>query len=249
MSESSVTQYLLRLGDTSLILSQRLSDWIGHAPAVEEDLGLANIALDLLGQARLLLSYAGEATSQSEDDLAYLRGASQFYNLTLAEQPNGDFAHTVARLYLTDAWRLATYTQLRQSNDKRLADIATKTLKEIRYHIRYSRNWLTRLGDGTEESARRMQKAVDDLWCFTRELITADALDEEMHTAGIGVDIVKIRDAWNQEVDQTFAQAVLTRPETTPFKWFGKQGDHSEHLGHLLAEMQSLARANPGAKW
>jgi len=179
--------YVLRLADTSLVLGQRLAEWIGHAPALEEDLALANLSLDLIGQARLLLTYAGELEGQGrdEDALAFLRDAPEFLNLALAEQPNGDFAHTIVRQWLIDAWQLEIYGALEHSSDTRLAAIAAKAIRETRYHYRFSSGWLVRLGDGTEESHRRVQESVDALWPFTHELFAADEVDEHLAAEGI----------------------------------------------------------------
>ena len=185
--EEAHCHYVLRLADTSLVLGQRLSEWIGHAPELEEDLGLANLSLDLIGQARLLLTYAGEleGRGRDEDALAFLRDAPEFMNLTLAEQPNGDFAHTLVRHWLIDAWQLEVYTALGHSRDTRLAAIAAKALRETRYHHRFSSGWLARLGDGTAESRERTQRALDELWRFTPELFAPDEVDERMSRAGI----------------------------------------------------------------
>jgi len=243
--------YVQRLGDTSLVLAQRLGEWVGHAPAIEEDLGLANTALDLLGQARLLLDYAGEleGAGRDADALAFLREEAEFRNLTLAEQPNGDFADTIARQFLLDAWQLELYERLAGSSDARLAEIAAKALKETRYHLRYSAGWLVRLGDGTEESHARAQAALERLWPYTREPFDADALEREMATAGIAPGLETLRAGWLGRVEATLAEATLTRPADVPYAWYGKQGRHSEHLGHLLAEMQHLQRVHPGAQW
>jgi ring-1,2-phenylacetyl-CoA epoxidase subunit PaaC len=243
--------YVLRLGDASLILAQRLGEWIGHAPAIEEDLGLANTALDLIGQARLLLTHAGEieGLGRSEDALAMLRGEREFLNPTLVEQPNGDFGHTLMRQFLVDAWQLELYERLAHSADRRLAGIAAKAVKETRYHVRYSSSWVVRLGDGTEASHERVQQALDVLWPFTRELTDADDLDREMALAGIAPDLAEVRGAWNERVDATLSEATLRRPDDRPFPWYGKQGQHGEHLGYLLAEMQSMQRTFPGATW
>jgi ring-1,2-phenylacetyl-CoA epoxidase subunit PaaC len=245
------SRYVLRLGDTALILGQRLSAWIGHAPALEEDLGLANLALDLIGQARLLLSYAGEleGRGRDEDALAFLRDAPEFLSLTLAEQPNGDFAQTIVRQWLLDAWQQEIYAGLAASLDERLAAIAAKALKETRYHHRFSSSWLIRLGDGTDESRRRAQQAVDSLWRFTPELFAADDLDRRMATAGIGPDLNAAALRWSAQVDADLKAATLSRPAEQPYPWHGKCGVHTEHLGHLLAEMQHLPRAYPGVRW
>jgi ring-1,2-phenylacetyl-CoA epoxidase subunit PaaC len=244
-------RYVLRLADTSLILGQRLGEWVGHAPALEEELGLANLALDLIGQARLLLSYAGEleGRGRDEDALAFLRDPGEFSNLTLAEQANGDFACTIVRQWLIDAWQLQLYGALAASADPRLAAIAAKALKETRYHYRFSSGWLVRLGDGTEESHRRTQQALEALWRFTDELFSPDAVDREMHAAGIGPDLSALQPAWSAQVDQDLAEATLRRPPAQPYAWHGKAGRHTEQLSHLLAEMQSLPRAFPGARW
>jgi ring-1,2-phenylacetyl-CoA epoxidase subunit PaaC len=244
-------RYLLRLADSSLVLAQRLGEWVGHAPALEEDLGLANVSLDLLGQARLLLAHAGELEGQGrgEDELAYLRGESEYLNLTLVEQPNGDFGQTIARQFLFDAWQLGMYEAMQQSADARLAAIAAKALKETRYHLRYSGGWLVRLGDGTAESHGRAQQALDRLWPFVNELFATDDVDREAARAGLGPEPGVLEAAWSERVDQVLAQATLARPARTHFVWYGKQGRHGEHLGYLLAEMQSLHRAHPGAAW
>jgi ring-1,2-phenylacetyl-CoA epoxidase subunit PaaC len=244
-------RYLLRLADSNLVLAQRLGEWVGHAPALEEDLGLANVALDLLGQARLLLAHAGEleGRGRGEDELAYLRGESEYLNLTLVEQPNGDFGQTIARQFLFDAWQLGMYEAMQQSADTRLAAIAAKALKETRYHLRYSGGWLVRLGDGTEESHQRVQQALERLWPFVNELFATDEVDREAAQAGLGPEPAALEATWTGRVDEVLAQATLARPARTHFAWYGKQGRHGEHLGYLLAEMQSLHRAHPGAAW
>lgn len=244
-------RYVLRLGDTALILGQRLSAWIGHGPALEEDLGLANLALDLIGQARLLLAYAAEleGANRDEDALAFLRDAPEFMNLTLAEQPNGDFAHTIVRQWLIDCWQLEMYAALSASRDPRLAAIAAKALKETRYHQRFSSGWLIRLGDGTVESHERAQRALDALWRFTAELFAADDLDTRMQAAGIAPELAPLAQHWSAQIDADLAAATLRRPPQQPHPWHGKRGVHSEHLGHLLAEMQHLPRTYPGARW
>ena len=243
--------YLLRLGDTSLVLGQRLGEWIGHSPALEEDLGLANLSLDLVGQARLLLTYAGEVEGQGrdEDKLAFFRDAPQFMNLTLAEQPNGDFAQTIVRQVLLDAWQVETYEGLSSSTDTRLAAIAAKALKESRYHYRFSSGWLVRLGDGTEESHQRAQHALNGLWRFTDELFTADDVDEQMAAAGIAPRLSELQPRWSAHIDEVLREATLVRPASAHYAWHGKRGVHTEHLGHMLTEMQHLQRTYPGAQW
>jgi ring-1,2-phenylacetyl-CoA epoxidase subunit PaaC len=251
VTDAARLEYVLRLGDTSLVLGQRLAEWVGHAPALEEDLGVANISLDLVGQARLLLTYAAEieGRGRSEDDLAYLREQSEFRNVSLAEQPNGDFAETIVRHALLDAFRLELFQALQSSKDERLAQIAAKSVKEIRYHVRYSSGWLVRLGDGTEVSKARVQAALERLWRYTTELFSPDSIDVVMEEAGIAPKLADLRARWNTHVDQTLAAATLTRPADIPHSWHGKRGQHTEHLGYLLAEMQSLHRAHPGATW
>jgi ring-1,2-phenylacetyl-CoA epoxidase subunit PaaC len=244
-------RYVLRLGDTSLVLGQQLGALIGHGPALEEDLGLANLALDLIGQARLLLSYAGEleGRGRDEDALAFLREAPEFASLALAEQPNGDFAHTIVRQWLIDSWQLEIYSGLSDSSDARLAAIAAKALKETQYHYRFSSGWLIRLGDGTPESRRRTQAAVDELWRFTDELFAEDAVDVQMTRAGIAPALAAQRLGWSQRVGEDLGTATLTRPPDAAYAWHGKKGVHTEHLSHLLAEMQHLPRTYPGARW
>ena len=244
-------RYVLRLADTSLVLGQRLSEWIGHAPALEEDLGLANLSLDLIGQARLLLTYAGELEGggRDEDALAFLRDAPEFMNLTLAEQPSGDFAHTIVRQWLIDAWQLEVYGALEHSRDTRLAAIAAKALRETRYHHRFSSGWLVRLGDGTTESRRRTQGALDELWRFTPELFSPDEVDERMSRARIAPPLPELAPRWSARVDEALRAATLTRPAPQPYPWHGKRGVHTEHLGHMLAQMQHLQRTYPGARW
>jgi ring-1,2-phenylacetyl-CoA epoxidase subunit PaaC len=244
-------RYVLRLADTSLVLAQRLGEWVGHAPALEEELGLANIALDLLGQARLFFGYAGEleARGRSEDDLAFSRDEGDFLNLALVEQPNGDFGATIVRQVLLDAFQLVLYESLEHSSDARLAAIAAKSLKETRYHWRFSSGWLVRLGDGTEESHRRVQAALEELWRFTGELFGADDVDEEMAATRIAPALRELYPAWSVQIDGVLGEATLARPADVPYRWHGKRGEHSEHLGYLLADLQFLYRAYPGARW
>lgn len=244
-------QYVLRLADTCLVLGQRLGEWVGHSPALEEDLGLANLSLDLIGQARLLLTYAGEleGRGRGEDDLAMSRDQSDFLNLALVEQPNGDFGRTIVRQLLVDAFQLELYEALQRSADPRIAEVAAKALKETRYHFRYSAGWVVRLGDGTEESHRRVQGALDELWRFTREFFAEDEIDREMAAAGIGPSLAQLQPRWQARIDDVLKEATLKRPADVPYSWYGKRGDHSEHLGYLLAEMQFLHRAYPGASW
>ncbi len=251
MSDSSHLRYVLRLADTSLVLGQRLGEWVGHSPALEEDLGLANLSLDLIGQARLLLTYAGEleGRGRTEDELAMSRDQSDFLNFALVEQPNGDFGRTIVRQFLVDAFQLELYEALQHSKDSRLAEVAAKALKETRYHLRYSSAWLIRLGDGTEESHRRVQEALNELWRFTPEFFAADEIDEEMARTGIAPPLADLAPRWSARVDEVLGEATLVRPADVRYPWQGKRGDHTEHLGYLLAEMQFLHRAYPGASW
>ncbi|MDE2137637.1 MAG: phenylacetate-CoA oxygenase subunit PaaC [Gammaproteobacteria bacterium] len=250
MSEA-LFRYVLRLADTSLVLGQRLGEWVGHGPALEEDLALANLALDLIGQARLLLTYAGEVEGEGrdEDALAFSRDAPEFLNLTLAEQPNGDFAHTIVRQWLIDCWQLEIYADLAASADERLAAIAAKALKETRYHHRFSSGWLARLGDGTAESRSRTQAALDSLWRFSAELFAADEVDERMAAAGIAAPLAPAAERWRIRAAADLQAATLALPAPQPYPWHGKRGVHTEHLGHLLGEMQHLQRAYPGVRW
>jgi len=245
------SRYVLRLADTSLILGQRLAEWVGHAPALEEDLGLANLSLDLIGQARLLLTYAGEleGSGRDEDQLAYFRDGPDFLNVALAEQPNGDFGRTIVRQCLLDAWQLELYSELQQSTDRRLAEIAAKALKETQYHFRYSASWLIRLGDGTEESHARVQSALDELWRFTNELFAPDALDDAMAAQGVAPRLPELRSRWLAHIEAVLREATLKRPMDVNYPWHGKRGQHSEHLGYVLAEMQFLQRTYPDSRW
>ncbi len=244
-------RYLLFLGDTNLVLAQRLGAWVGHAPALEEDLALGNLALDHLGQARLFLTYAGEveAHGRDEDVLAYLRDAPEFLNLALAEQPNGDFGRTVVRQWLIDSWQAELYAGLQKSTDGRLAAIAAKALKETLYHRRFSAGWVIRLGDGTDESHRRVQESLDELWPLTEEFFTPSDVEDRLSASGIAPRLSELQPRWSHSVDELLREATLTRPPSTRYPWHGKEGLHSEHLGHMLGEMQHLQRTYPGARW
>lgn len=255
----SLFELLLRLGDSDLVLAQRLCEWVGKAPAIEEDIALTNVALDLLGQARLWLTYAGEVEglhtgrARTEDELAFRRDTTEFRNVQLVEQPNGSFADTLARQFFYDQWHVLALAQLGGSSDGRVAAIAAKAVKEVRYHVERSSDWVIRLGDGTDESHRRMQQAIDALWMYTGELFSADAVDRELAAAGIDADFSPLVGAWRERVEVVLGLATLELPRDT---WVldgkrggGKQGVHTEHLGHLLAEMQFLQRAYPGAQW
>jgi len=244
-------QYVLQLGDNALILSQRLGEWCGHGPVLEQDIALTNMALDLIGQARMLLSYAGELEGQgrSEDDIAFFRDAHAFYNVLLVEQPNEDWAFTMARQFFFDAWNHSNLQALCNSRDDRLAEIAAKALKEATYHLRFSSDWIKRLGDGTELSHEKMQHAVDALWMFTGELTTPSQVELAMFDAGIAPDPDQIRKAWREKVEPVLQEATLRIPENTWMQSGGKEGRHSEHLGFILAEMQFMQRTYPGLEW
>lgn len=245
-------EYLLRLADNALVLSQRLSAWCGKGPALEEDMALTNVALDLIGQARFWFSYAGEieGAGRDEDKLAFLRDAHDFRNLLLVEQPNGNYADTLARQFYFDAWHYHLLQQLTKSSDARIAAVAEKSLKEVIYHLRRSGDLVVRLGDGTEQSRDLMQTALDDLWMFTDEMFQADAADRAMIVLGVAPDLADLRKPWLDHVCEIFAEATLVVPPMNA--WMqkgGKQGVHSENLGFLLAEMQFLPRAYPGTAW
>ncbi len=249
--DESLFRYVLRLGDLSLVLGQRLGEWVGHAPALEEDLGLANVALDLIGQARLLLSYAGEieGRGRGEDEIAFLREQGDYLNPVLVEQPNVDFGRTIVRQVLVDAFQLELYERMTASSDERLAAIAAKSVKEVLYHLRYSRGWLVRLGDGTAESHARVQSSLDALWPYTVELFAEDELDRLMAGRGVAPRLSDVQTAWALRINEILTEATLQRPCDRPHTWHGKRGEHSEHLGYILSEMQYLQRAYPGARW
>jgi ring-1,2-phenylacetyl-CoA epoxidase subunit PaaC len=242
---------LLRLGDNTLILGHRVSEWCGHAPVLEEDIALANVALDLIGQTQLWLGLAAEVEGRgrSADDLAYLRDASAFRNVLLVERPNGDFGQTLMRQFLFDAWHLPMLEGLQSSADDRIAEIAAKAGKEVAYHLERSSDLVIRLGDGTDESHVRMQLALDDHWTYAGEFFAGDLIDAAMTHTGIAPDPASLKPAWDATVDAVLQEATLARPSATFVQKGGRQGRHTEHLGHLLAEMQFLQRAYPGAKW
>jgi ring-1,2-phenylacetyl-CoA epoxidase subunit PaaC len=249
--QDALFEYLLRLGDNALILGHRLSEWCGHSPALEEDLALSNVALDLIGQTQLWLNLAGEIEGKGRDadKLAYLRDAREFRNVLLVEQPNGDFAATMARQFYFDAWHYLLLRELAGSKDARIAEIAAKGLKEVTYHLERSRDWILRLGDGTEESHRRMQAAVDDLWMYTGEMFESDEVDQAMVRDGIGPDLSVLHEPWLGLMRATTDEATLTLPQPGWAQRGGKRGIHSEHLGYILADLQFLQRAYPNATW
>lgn len=244
-------QYLLRLGDDRLVLGHRLSEWCGHGPFLEEDIALANISLDLIGQATLLLKRAGEieGAERDQDALAYFRDALDYRNALIVELPRGDFAFTTVRQFLFSAYSLHLWEALTSSKDGELAGIAAKATKEVRYHVRHSSGWMLRLGDGTDESHHRAQAAVDELWRFTGELFETDAAEQSLAGDGIAADSSKLVAPWREMVGEVMQRATLTVPADVFQQTGGRTGRHTEQLGYLLAEMQSVPRAHPGAKW
>jgi ring-1,2-phenylacetyl-CoA epoxidase subunit PaaC len=251
VAESPAVLFLLRRADDALILGHRLSEWCGHAPMPEEDMALANIGLDLIGQARTLYdaAAAAEGAGHTEDAYAYLRDAPQFRNLLLAELPNGDFARTIARQFFYSAFADPYWRTMQGSADATLAAIAAKSEKESAYHLRHSSEWIVRLGDGTDESHRRAQDALDALWPFTGEMFEADDAEQASIASGMAVDPASLRPTWQATLATVLARAGLTQPTGAWMQSGGRRGRHTEHLGHLLAEMQHLARAYPGAAW
>ena len=246
-----LTEYLLRLGDDRLVLGHRLSEWCGHAPILEEDIALANMALDLIGQASSLLKLAGdtEGGGRTEDTLAYFREAVHFRNALLVELPKGDFAFTIVRQFLFGAFALHQWDALTRSAHEELAGIAAKALKESRYHVRHAGEWILKLGDGTAESHERAQSALDDLWRYTGELFLPDDVDHTLTAARIAVSPETLESAWRTQVQEVLSQATLRVPEVSWMQRGGRQGRHTEHLGHMLADMQIVARSFPGASW
>jgi ring-1,2-phenylacetyl-CoA epoxidase subunit PaaC len=251
VNESPLVLYALRRADDALILGHRLSEWCGNAPMLEEDMALANIGLDLIGQARELYTYAGkvEGAGNDEDRLAYLRDVRQYRNLLLVEQPNGDFARTIIRQFLYSAFADLYWRAMMTSPDATLAAIAAKSEKESAYHLRHSSEWVIRLGDGTDESHRRAQVALDDLWAFTGELFHVDDSDRNLSADGVVIDPERLRSAWRATIDDVLKTATLTLPARDWMQKGGRSGHHSEHLGHLLSELQSLQRSFPSATW
>jgi ring-1,2-phenylacetyl-CoA epoxidase subunit PaaC len=251
VSETPLVLYALRRADDALILGHRLSEWCGHAPMLEEDMALANIALDLLGQARELYTYAAkvEGKGNDEDKFAYLRDVRQYRNLLLTEQPNGDFARTIVRQFFYSAFADLYWRAMVASADAALSAIAAKSEKESAYHLRHSAEWIVRLGDGTEESHNRAQTAIDDLWAFTGEMFAVDNSERGLIDAGIAVDPASLRPQWLKTITDIVGEATLVAPRSEWMQQGGRVGHHSEHLGHLLSELQSLQRTFPGAAW
>ena len=249
VADAPLVQYALGLADDALVLGHRLSEWCGHAPMLEEDIALANIALDLIGQARPLFAYAGEIEGfgRDEDQLAYLRDAPAFRNLLLVEQPNGDFAVTLMRQFLYSAFMDPFWRATTTSTDATLAAVAAKAEKEVAYHLRHSAEWVIRLGDGTAQSRARAQEALDELWMYTGEMFETGGAERALIAAGVAVDPERLRPEWNRTVETVLAEATLRRPADGWMQTGGRRGRHSEHLGHILADLQFLQRAYPGA--
>ena len=250
-SPLALATYLMRLGDDRLVLGHRLSEWCGHGPILEEDIALANLALDLIGQSTVLLRLAAEAEGQgrTEDTLAYFREAGEFRNALMVELPKGDFAFTVVRQFLFSVHSLLLWEALSASANPGLSGIAAKALKETRYHVRHTAEWMLMLGDGTEESHARAQCALDDLWRYTGELFHADDLDQLMQRAGVAPDLAALSPRWRAQVVDVVSRATLAVPADGYMQVGGRRGLHTEHLGHMLAEMQIVARSFPGASW
>jgi len=251
MTDGALFTYTLRLADTALINGHRLSEWCGHAPALEEELALANLALDLIGEARPLYAYAGEVEGKGrgEDELAYLRDIASYRNLLMVERPNGDFGVTILRQFLLSAFMHPFWQAMTHSTDARLAAIAEKAVKEVAYHLRHCAEWTIRLGDGTAESRRRMLDALEELWPYSGELFETDEVEHELIASGVAVDPERLRASFDATLDRILGQASLPRPRDGWMQTGGRKGRHSEHLGHVLAELQYLQRAYPGATW
>jgi len=251
MPDSALVKYLLRLGDDRLVLGHRTSEWCGHGPILEEDIALANIALDLIGEANLLLTLAAqtEGRERTEDSLAYLRDAIEYRNALMVELPKGDFGFTIIRHFFFGVFSLLQMDALQKSANADLAGIAAKAVKESRYHVRHSAQWVLTLGDGTAESHDRAQRAVDDLWRYTGELFMADDVEREVASQGLGVDPSTLESPWQTQVTDVLSRATLTVPKVGYMQRGGRDGKHTEHLGHMLSEMQIVARSHPGASW
>jgi ring-1,2-phenylacetyl-CoA epoxidase subunit PaaC len=249
--QDALINYCLRLGDTSLILGQRMAEWCSNGPTLEEDIALTNLSLDLFGQARTMLSYAGEleGKGRAEDDFAYHRNEREFYNTLLSERPNGHFGDTIARNFLQAAFLYHLYNALTKSKDDKIAALASKSLKEVTYHLRHSSEWIVRLGDGTEESHQKIQNSINDLWMFTGDLFVMNEVDELLIKEGIAANLNEIKKLWNNTVNEVLQRATLKRPVDGFMQKGRLEGRHAECLGHLLAEMQFLPRAYPEATW
>jgi ring-1,2-phenylacetyl-CoA epoxidase subunit PaaC len=250
-TQEALFKYILRIGDTNLILGQRLSEWTGHGPFLEEDLALTNITLDITGAAKSLLEYAAlvEGKGRTEDDLAFLRNDRQFFNVQITELPNGDYARTIARQVLVDCFDFYFYQELAKSKDETLAGIAQKSLKEVTYHLRHTSVWLERFGDGTEESHNKVQLALNELWQYTNELFEMNEVDELLIKEGIAVDLNLVKSKWEKHILELVEKSTLTIPENVFMQTGSRKGLHTEHLAFILAEMQALPRMYPDAKW
>ena len=249
--KDALINYCLRLGDSSLILGQRMAEWCSNGPILEEDIAMTNLSLDLIGQARTMLTYAGEleGKGRSEDDLAYRREEREYYNTLLSERPNGHFGDTVVRNFLHSAFFYHLYQALKNSSDEMIAAHAAKSIKEVTYHLRHNAEWLIRLGDGTSESHDKVQESLNNLWEFTGDLFEMNEVDELLIKEGIAVDLNSIKKDWNKTVNEVLERSTLSRPEDEYMQTGRLDAMHSEYLGHLIAEMQFLQRAYPTAKW
>ena len=247
---SSLFTYTLRIADSSLILGQRMSEWCSRAPTLEEDIAMSNISLDMFGQANGFYQYAAQLDGlKSADELAFKRNEREFFNHQLVEQENGNFGNTIVRNFLHDTFNFLFYTQLANSKDETLSALAMKSIKEVKYHLRHSSNWLIRLGDGTKESNDKTQVALNKLWMYTNEIFEMDTLDIELFNVGIAVDNAALKSDWDNMVNKILTKAKLTRPKDEYMATGGKKGLHTEYLGFILSEMQFLQRAYPDAKW
>ena len=251
VNKQDLVNYAIALGDDSLTLGHRLSEWSSNAPFLEEDLALSNVALDFIGRAKMFYTYAGEAegAGRNEDDIAYLRDCREYRNLLICELPIGDFADTMARQFVIDVYDVDFYSALMKSEDETLAAIAAKAIKESRYHLRRSEEWVKRLGDGTEESHQRIQRAFDDVWGYTHELFEVDEAEQALIDAGIAVDRPALKAGWERQVQDVLSEATLEAPDDQWSIRGGRDGMHTEHLGYLLAELQFMQRAYPGLEW
>ncbi len=255
-AKNDLVDYSLFLADSSLIMGHRLSEWTGHGPMIEQDIAITNIALDLIGQARNFYQYAAgvanldksSAEKVTEDDLAYLRDANQFKNLLITELPNGDWAYSIVKVFFFSTWQFYYYQKLIYSSNKQLAAIAEKSLKEVTYHMKWGSDWVARLGDGTEESKKRMEKAIEDIWPFTGEMFVSADFETRLKNS-VSIDVSSIKNDWVEKVASVFKEATLAVPKEGWMQSGGKTGVHTEHLGYILAEMQFLQRAYPGLEW
>ena len=249
--KNTLIDYCLHLADDALILAQRNAEWCGHGPILEQDIAITNITLDLIGQARYFYQYAAtiKGDGSTEDTLAYLRDVREFKNSLLTEQPNGDWGQTILRQFFFSAYQHLLYDKLQQSNDDQIAAIAAKSLKEVTYHLRWSSEWVIRLGDGTEESHRRMLNAINEIWTYTGELFTPAKYEQEAMDYGIAPDLFSLKPGWEEKVKEIFSEATLPFPEKVFQQTGGKNGVHSEHMGYILSDLQFMQRAYPGCEW